>query len=625
MFLQEADFDEDELSPQTNKLSANSNVPLQPLGYSSSPNPKGSGMSNLNVLDLDDNNEGTFGSAGGISTPNSSRARMLAQQREIQLKKRQSLIENGGMIRSSLDKNDDNDNDDGSKGISSNISQLRKSQAAQYTPAVRQFSAPKAVKESSTDFVHSTEFDKPQISKASARPFQGRTNTNETNENNNAGASSWRDYDQDDFDDYRSNNRDRNNGRNKSNSGRDTRRYDDDDDDRDFDRNYEDRRRGSRRDDRNSRSSWDRGLRDRDERYERRRDDRDRERDRRRDDRDRDRRRSRYDDEEDDDEDDDDERREYEREKKREKEKEREQKNREKERREARKQAKDKANNNTEKAAKAQAEAETPAAPPPQPLDLSDMRKFLTNPVPRECGVVQCCIKRDKSGTNMMFPKYTLFLDKGDRFLMTSRKRPHNRLSNYLISMSEHDLSREGPCYLGKLRKSNMYGTEFVVYDDGCNPKDASEGGDNNKPRTELAACTYAPNVIGSRGPRKMQVAIPQLDENYGNSNKTAIGESLDLLNKLKEKEFRNVTYMINNPPRWNANVSAYVLNFQGRVTMASVKNFQLVNPDDQDSILLQFGRTAKDYFTMDLQWPLSPLQAFAITLSSFDSKIACD
>ncbi len=171
-----------------------------------------------------------------------------------------------------------------------------------------------------------------------------------------------------------------------------------------------------------------------------------------------------------------------------------------------------------------------------------------------------------------------------------------------------------------------MYGTEFVVYDDGCNPKDASEGGDNNKPRTELAACTYAPNVIGSRGPRKMQVAVPQLDENYSSSmSKTPIGENLDLLNLLKEKDFKNVSYMINKPPRWNSNVSAYVLNFQGRVTMASVKNFQLVNPDDQDSILLQFGRTAKDYFTMDLQWPLSPLQAFAITLSSFDSKIACD
>jgi tubby-related protein 1 len=67
------------------------------------------------------------------------------------------------------------------------------------------------------------------------------------------------------------------------------------------------------------------------------------------------------------------------------------------------------------------------------------------------------------------------------------------------------------------------------------------------------------------------------------------------------------------------------VLNFNGRVTMASVKNFQLVSPDDDETVLLQFGRTDKDRFTMDIQWPLSPLAAFAITLSSFDYKLACE
>ena len=58
---------------------------------------------------------------------------------------------------------------------------------------------------------------------------------------------------------------------------------------------------------------------------------------------------------------------------------------------------------------------------------------------------------------------------------------------------------------------------------------------------------------------------------------------------------------------------------------MASVKNFQLVDPDEQNAVVLQFGRVAKDEFTMDMQWPITPFQAFAITLSSFDSKIACD
>lgn len=48
--------------------------------------------------------------------------------------------------------------------------------------------------------------------------------------------------------------------------------------------------------------------------------------------------------------------------------------------------------------------------------------------------------------------------------------------------------------------------------------------------------------------------------------------------------------------------MGAYVLNFYGRVTMASVKNFQLVSTEDFDRIILQFGRVAKDEFTMDFQ-----------------------
>ena len=36
-----------------------------------------------------------------------------------------------------------------------------------------------------------------------------------------------------------------------------------------------------------------------------------------------------------------------------------------------------------------------------------------------------------------------------------------------------------------------------------------------------------------------------------------------------------------NKPPRWNAALGAYCLNFGGRVTQASVKNFQLVSVDN--------------------------------------------
>lgn len=87
-----------------------------------------------------------------------------------------------------------------------------------------------------------------------------------------------------------------------------------------------------------------------------------------------------------------------------------------------------------------------------------------------------------------------------------------------------------------------------------------------------------------------------------------------------------------NKAPRWHEHLQCWCLNFHGRVTVASVKNFQLVaSPEngptgpDHEKIVLQFGKVGKDLFTMDYQYPISAFQAFAICLSSFDTKIACE
>jgi tubby and related proteins len=233
-----------------------------------------------------------------------------------------------------------------------------------------------------------------------------------------------------------------------------------------------------------------------------------------------------------------------------------------------------------------------PQSMQPYALDLSNMRHFLTSPVPKAAGTVLCYIRRDKSGaTNKLFPVYSLYLKEGDTFLLTSKKRPKNKTSNYLISMAEGVFSREGPSYLGKLR-SNFVGTEFQIFDNGYNPRDTEDaavtGGADI--RRELAAVIYAANVLGTRGPRKMQVCVPAVDDVNEPISPARAGEE-DLLPRMKDRNLRDLVYMINKPPRWNDQVGAYVLNFNGRVTMASVKNFQLVDPDEQTSVLLQVTR----------------------------------
>jgi hypothetical protein len=65
------------------------------------------------------------------------------------------------------------------------------------------------------------------------------------------------------------------------------------------------------------------------------------------------------------------------------------------------------------------------------------MHKFLITPLSKQCGVVQCYIRRNKNGTNKLYPIYSLYLKEGDVFLMASKKRPKNKTSNYLISSGE--------------------------------------------------------------------------------------------------------------------------------------------------------------------------------------------
>jgi hypothetical protein len=112
-----------------------------------------------------------------------------------------------------------------------------------------------------------------------------------------------------------------------------------------------------------------------------------------------------------------------------------------------------------------------------------------------------------------------------------------------------------------------------------------------------------------------------------------------------------------NRAPRWCGALGAYTLHFNGRVTEASVKNFQLEavggpglwatkgaaaasgggggasakarggggGSSSGNGVVLQFGRVSADAFTLDYAWPMTPVQAFAIALTSLDQKIAVE
>ncbi|XP_069862156.1 tubby-related protein 3 isoform X1 [Dipodomys merriami] len=259
--------------------------------------------------------------------------------------------------------------------------------------------------------------------------------------------------------------------------------------------------------------------------------------------------------------------------------------------------------------------------------EVENLEDFAYSPAPR--GVtVKCRITRDKKGMDRgLFPTYYMHLEKDESrkvFLLAGRKRKKSKTSNYLISIDPTDLSREGESYVGKLR-SNLMGTKFTVYDHGVNPVKAQGLVEKAHTRQELAAICYETNVLGFKGPRKMSVIIPGMNLNHERIPFRPRNDHESLLSKWQNKAMENLIELHNKAPVWNDDTQSYVLNFHGRVTQASVKNFQIVHGNDPDYIVMQFGRVAEDVFTLDYSYPLCALQAFAIGLSSFDSKLACE
>lgn len=188
-----------------------------------------------------------------------------------------------------------------------------------------------------------------------------------------------------------------------------------------------------------------------------------------------------------------------------------------------------------------------------------------------------------------------------------------------MISCDPTDLSRQADGFLGKLR-SNVLGTSFTVYDNGSKSSP-------DAPRLDMAVIIYDPNILGFKGPRNMTVLLPGMTEKDERVKISSIDESdhQGLLDSWKCKALDNIVELHNKTPVWNDETQSYVLNFHGRVTQASVKNFQLIHDSDPEYIVMQFGRTSEDVFTMDFRYPLCAMQAFAIALSSFDGKLACE
>ncbi|XP_061894284.1 tubby-related protein 1-like isoform X1 [Entelurus aequoreus] len=261
-------------------------------------------------------------------------------------------------------------------------------------------------------------------------------------------------------------------------------------------------------------------------------------------------------------------------------------------------------------------------SPSPE-IHFDNLEVFVLEPA-SQGRTVKCRVTRDQRGMDKsLYPLYYLHLDNDKKtFLLAGRKRKKCATSNYLISTDATDLSRGGHNFIGKLR-SNLMGTKFTVFDNALNPERALP--DMSNARQELAGIIYETNVLGMKGPRRMMVIVPGMDKDDERVALRPRNDCDGLLIRHQNRRMENLIELHNKTPVWNEETSSHVLNFNGRVTQASIKNFQIVHDKDLDYIVMQFGRIADDIFTLDFKYPLCAVQAFAIALSSFDGKLACE
>ena len=93
---------------------------------------------------------------------------------------------------------------------------------------------------------------------------------------------------------------------------------------------------------------------------------------------------------------------------------------------------------------------------------------------------------------------------------------------------------------------------------------------------------------------------------------------------------------MHNKAPLWNEGSQVYQLDFGGRVTQESAKNFQIEFSGKQVGVMftttgqilifcskvMQFGRIDENAYTLDFQYPLTALQAFSVALANVTQRL---
>ena len=171
------------------------------------------------------------------------------------------------------------------------------------------------------------------------------------------------------------------------------------------------------------------------------------------------------------------------------------------------------------------------------------------------------------------------------------------------ISDPQFEFHRDSPCIIAELQ-CDMLGLQYYLYGTGRSPWNIWS---TEKPKELLATILYSANIFFDAKDRNIGVQLLARGA-YGLSTDSCRDESATVK-------------LISRSPVWNEEAQCYILPFHGRAKLPSSKNCQLVDSSNDGVVVFQMGKYSDNMFTVDVRWPLSLLDGFAIALSRLDSS----
>ncbi|CAD8060531.1 unnamed protein product [Paramecium primaurelia] len=239
----------------------------------------------------------------------------------------------------------------------------------------------------------------------------------------------------------------------------------------------------------------------------------------------------------------------------------------------------------------------------PNPLEQIripfDKIQFILQPIQNE-GILQCQIRKIRMQSSKQNTKYELTIF--DLPILIAEINDLKQKRKIIIKQSGLNY------FAGKL-KWDKYGQNFIFWDNKISPKKCSTV---SMQRLCIGGANY--QKTGMKKPHKIRVYLPEL-----NSDNQMFEYRLEKYKYFQSKP-KHFQEFQNRVAEYSKEAKTFVLPFYNRALIASSKNLQLCQSDN-NKVFFLLGKIEKGLYNLDFQWPILPLQAFQIAMSCFVTR----